>query len=75
MVVYLPLLNEGKPCWRPVEAERVEKDSYRILGNKPADEQWPVAKGDIVHCELRRFADGYEGLVVILPPASLPPIY
>lgn len=75
MVIYLPLLNEGTSCWRPVEAERVQEDSYRILGTKPEDEEWPVATGDIVRCELRRFSDGFEGLVVILQPRGLPPIY
>lgn len=75
MVIYLPLLNEATPCWRPVEAQQVEGNSYRISGIKPEDEDWPVATGDIVRCEPRRFSDGFEGLVVILPPRGLPPIY
>ena len=75
MVIYLRLRSEGTPCWRPVEAEPVQEGSYRILSKKPDDEEWPVATGEVVRCELQRFSDGFEGLVIVLPPTNLPPIY
>lgn len=76
MVIYIPLLNEGTPCWRPVEAEHVEGNTYRILGNKPETEQWPVKTGDVIRGELRRFSDGHDFLVAVIPgkepPTSIP---
>ena len=68
VTIYIPLLNEGTDCWRPVEAEQIGTNSYRILQIKPDDEEWPIGAGDIVTCKLRRFSDGSEGLTVILPP-------
>ena len=70
--IYMPLLNEGTDCWRPIEAEQVGIDTYRITGSKPEDEDWPVSKGDVVRCEQRSFADGSEGLVVIHSEQSPP---
>jgi hypothetical protein len=72
LVIYVPLLNEGTDCWRPVEAEQVRGDTYRIVGPKPEDETWPVAAGDVVRCERRRFADGFGGLVVVISESDLP---
>jgi hypothetical protein len=65
LLIYIPLRNEGTDCWRPIEAEQVGSDTYRIVGSKPEDEDWPVASGEVVRCELRHFADGFEGLAVI----------
>jgi hypothetical protein len=28
LVIYIPLLNEGTDCWRPIEAEHVGTDTY-----------------------------------------------
>ena len=73
MIVYMPLLNEGANCWRPVAAEQVGSDTYRILEKRPEKETWPVSTGDIVRCEPRKFADGLDGLVVVVPDTDLPP--
>ena len=73
MVIYIPLLNEGAPCWRPVEAEHVEGNQYRILTEQPEGERWPVATGDVVRCEPRRFSDDLDCLVAILPNTPAPP--
>jgi len=67
MRIYVPLLNEGTDVWRPVEAEHVGDDRYRIIQEQSQDEDWPVARGDIVKCESHRFADGTFHLVVICP--------
>jgi hypothetical protein len=75
VVIYIPLLNEGTPCWRPVEAEQVDGNNYRILTAKPAGENWPVATGDVVRCEPHRFSDDHDCLVVILPGSPLPPFF
>ena len=73
MIIYIPLLSEGTNCWRPTQAEQVGSDTYRIVEARPSGEEWPVATGDVVRCELRRFADGFDGLVVIIPETDLPP--
>ena len=65
MTIYLPLLNEGTDCWRPVEAEPVGNNCYRILAAKLAEEDWATEPGSIVHCKLHRFSDGSVGLVAI----------
>jgi hypothetical protein len=67
LVIYIPLLNEGTDCWRPIEAEQIGIDTYRIVAFKPEDEEWPFASGHVVRCKSHRFLDGSEGLVVINP--------
>jgi hypothetical protein len=56
--VYVQLLNEAVDVWRPVVAEHVEGDKYRLIGPKPDDETWPFAVGDVVRCEPRRLSGG-----------------
>lgn len=67
MKIYLPLLNEGTEVWRPVEAEPVGENLYRIVQPQPDDEEWPVVSGDIVKCETRNFASGEVWLTAKLP--------
>jgi hypothetical protein len=73
LVIHIPLLHEGTDCWRPIEAEHIGTDTYRILGSKPEDEDWPVAAGDLVRRKHRRFVDGSEGLAVIISDPDLSP--
>jgi hypothetical protein len=47
------LLDEGVDAWRPVQAEHVSGDLYRLTGEQPDDEAWPFAVGDVVRCEKR----------------------
>ena len=51
--VYVALLNEGVDVWRPVQAEHVGGDLYRLTGEQPDDETWPFAVGDVVRCKER----------------------
>jgi hypothetical protein len=62
MRIYIALLNEGVPCWRPVEAEKFSSGSFRILSTKPDDEQWQFQPGDVVYCQEQQFQGG-RGLV------------
>jgi len=64
VLIYVPLLDDGTPCWRPVQAVRLADDLYRIMGSIPDDEEWLFSPGDEVRCELRDFADGL-GLVAV----------
>lgn len=61
--IYMPLLNEGTDCWRPVAAKQCEDGEFVILGIMPAGEVWQFAPGKRVYCRQRRFADGSMALV------------
>ncbi|MCX7806741.1 MAG: hypothetical protein N3A38_16375 [Planctomycetota bacterium] len=58
--IYMPLLGENVDVWRPVQAEHLYDNIYRIL-DKPPDldgESWEFAPGDEVVCEVIEVADG-----------------
>ena len=52
VTIYVSLLDEGTDMWRPVSAEHVRNNIYRITGGPPDDtEGWPqFAPGDTVRC-------------------------
>jgi hypothetical protein len=52
--VYLP--EEAVDVWRPVAAEHLEGDVYRIVDGPPSDEVWQFNQGDIVRCRARRLS-------------------
>jgi hypothetical protein len=47
--VYLP--DERVDVWRPVKAEELESERFRILGPVPKDEIWEFPPGTIVRVE------------------------
>jgi hypothetical protein len=55
VTIEMPLLNEGIDVWRPVKAERVSNDAYRVLGPVPDDEDWAFSPGTIVRCRFQVF--------------------
>ena len=60
--IYVALLDEGVDVWRPVDAERVQGDDYKLAGSVPDGEKWEFQPGDVVRCHERTFADGHTGL-------------
>jgi hypothetical protein len=52
-VVYVELLNEGVDVWAPVEAERIDGDTYLLPPRAPDDEAWAFPPGSRVVCERR----------------------
>ena len=56
--IYVELLDEGTDCWRPVSAERLSEDTYRIADTVPEEESWAFQPGEVVRCKERRFSDG-----------------
>lgn len=60
--IHIRLLDEAVPVWRPVDAEHVGGDQYRVLGQIPEDEVWEFQPGDVVRCRLQSFADNQTGL-------------
>jgi hypothetical protein len=63
--VFVPLLGEGVPVWRPVAALRVSEHTYVIADAASSDEEWQFAPGSTVRCEPHTFQDGSEGLVAV----------
>lgn len=55
VVIYVPLLDEGTNVWRPVRADWLGGDRYRIHGNVPDDEEWAFKPGTVAICK----TDGY----------------
>jgi hypothetical protein len=52
--IYVALLDEGVEVWRPVQAELVNGDVYRII-SQPYDrtiEAWQFEPGERVICKL-----------------------
>jgi hypothetical protein len=60
--IYVELLREGTQCWRPVHAEQLGNELYRIIDAMPEDEAWAFAPGETVKCKMHRFANG-DGLL------------
>ena len=41
VTIFIPLQGERTDVWRPVEAEHVGDDRYRILSQHQLSENWP----------------------------------
>jgi hypothetical protein len=60
VTIYVYLLNEGTDCWRPVSAENVSGDIYRITGAPPDDtETWEFKTGELVRCKYKRLSGNF----------------
>lgn len=57
--VYVSLLDEGVDVWRPVEAERLSENVFRLHGPIPESETWRFQPDDVVRCEKRRLSGGF----------------
>ncbi len=58
--IYISLLTEGVDVWKPVQAEHLHDNVYRIV-NQPynrAIETWQFEPGDEVECQLITTCDG-----------------
>lgn len=62
--IHVCLLDEGVDVWRPVSAEHIRDNIYKITETPPDNaEKWQFACGDNVCCQDKRFSDGKSGLV------------
>jgi hypothetical protein len=62
--IYVTLLGEGVSVWRPVWAEHVSGDCYRIVQKVgPETERWEFPPGSMVRCAEKIFQDGKSRLV------------
>lgn len=65
LTIFMPLLDEGTDCWRPVGATLVRSQFYKVEGEVPQDETWAFSPGSIVICEMRKFQSGESGMTAI----------
>lgn len=65
--IYVYLENEHVAVWRPVRAEHLQGEAYRIVSTNedPETEVWQFQTNDIVRCETKRFSEGEPGLVAV----------
>jgi hypothetical protein len=52
----IELRDEGVECWRPVEAEHLGEDRYRIIEEQPDSERWAFPSRTVVRCSPRLLA-------------------
>ena len=76
--IFMPLLNDGIECWRPVAATPLGAELFRVESVCDADEQWQFPSGSVVRCGPRTFSGGESGLTafaLVTPPISahIPP--
>jgi hypothetical protein len=63
--IFVQLLEEGTEVWRPVIAESLDNNLYKIISINKFDETWEFNTGQTVKCITKSFADGKSGLVAI----------
>jgi len=65
--IFVALLGENVDVWRPVDAEPLSSDAYRITGANPdpEGEVWEFVTGELVRCEPRRFDEESPVLVAV----------
>jgi|GEM_PF-1128574 len=70
--IYIPLVNEGTPVWRPASAKVVSPAIFQIEDSEPKEEEWLYKTGQNVLVEQRVFADGKCGWAATGKASSLP---
>jgi len=63
--IFVALLGEGTPVWRPVAATSLGGQTYRIDGVVPQEETWQFIPGQLVECAQTTFSGGESGLVAV----------
>ena len=58
--VYVFLPDEAVDVWRPVSAEHIRDDVYRLLGEAPDPEieKWEFPPGQLVRCRQQQLFEG-----------------
>jgi hypothetical protein len=57
-IIYMYLPDEAVDVWRPVQAEKLGADLYRVLGPVPEDEVWQFPPAAIVRVQMKRLEGG-----------------
>jgi hypothetical protein len=68
-IIHVYLLDEGVDCWRPVAAEHIRDDVYRIVGEAPdpQDENWEFVPGQLVRCRWQELVEGVAPKSCLVP--------
>jgi hypothetical protein len=66
VTVYVRLLGEGVDVWRPVQAEHVADDLYRLMGDVPSGETWSFVPGGVVRCAPRSLTGDWGNQELVL---------
>lgn len=56
--IYMYLPDELVDVWRPVRAEKLGADLYRVLGPVPDGEVWQFPPGSVVRVQTKRLEGG-----------------
>jgi hypothetical protein len=67
-VIYIRLLDEGVSVTRPIYAEILGDNIFRVLpaeNYNSGDETWEFTPGMVVRCEKRKSPEGKEALVAV----------
>ena len=66
--IYVSMLGEGTPVWRPVPAIDLGADVFQLAdAQTPTDERWQFNPGDRVRCDRRSLSGGSPVLVAVAP--------
>ncbi len=70
--VYVYLESEGTDVWRPVVAEHLDENRYRITSPDPdsADELWQFKSGAVVLCREQKLSGGNRLVAYDLAPEA-----
>jgi hypothetical protein len=76
--IYVYLVDEGTDVWRPVQAQSLGSDRYKIVSENadPEDENWQFKTGEVVRCIQKPLSGGMclvaveriEGKAIAEPP-------
>ena len=66
VTLYVRLLDEGTEVYRPVQAQAVDADRYRVLGPIPKTETWEFQPGDIVAVKVQALSGGEQRVIAAL---------
>ena len=59
-IIYIKVLDENINVWKPINALRIDKNTYKIDDN---DDEIEFKKGQIIKVVKKIFSDGTKGLV------------
>jgi hypothetical protein len=60
------MLDEGTDVWRPVVAEKVSEDVFRLVGTHDNTEEWEFPTGSMVRVQNRKLSSGVRLVAVSL---------
>jgi hypothetical protein len=65
--IFVRLMGEQMEIWRPVEAVKIDQETYRIISPNPEPkvEKWQFNRDDMVSCQTKTFSDGTSGLIAV----------